>query len=102
MQGECGFFEWKDEKFTSWSVEVINGLRAELMRMKNKLLDCRSFGCERCRGKINLLEREIEKLGKMIVDANSEVANMKMKIRILCILLGVALMFISYVIIANA
>ena len=53
------------------------------MGLENELLDCRLFGCERCRGKINLLEREIEKLGKMIIYANNEVANMKMKIRIL-------------------
>ena len=72
------------------------------MRLKNELFDCSLYGCERCRGKLNLLEKEIEKLEKMISEANSEAAKNKKKIRILNILLGVALIFISFVIVYKA
>ena len=98
MQGECGFFEWKDEKFTSWSVEVINGLRAEMIRLDNDVLECRAYGCQRCRGKINFLENEIENMQKMISEATSEAQKNKKKIRFLCILLVVAMIIISFLI----
>ena len=98
MQGECRFFEWKDEKFTSWYIEVINGLRLEMIRLENEVLECRESGCQRCREKINFLENEIENLQKMISEATSEAQKNKKKIRFLCILLVVAMIIISFLI----
>ena len=100
-EGKCRYFEWKDEKFTSWSIKVINGLRKELLRLENELTEFRLYGCERCRGRIIILEYEIQNLNLMLSEATGEAAKWKKKIRLLNILLGVALICIALLLACN-
>ena len=69
-----------------------------MIRLDNDVLECRAYGCQRCRGKINFLKNEIENMQKMISEATSEAQKNKNKIIFLCILLVVAMIIISFVI----